>query len=251
TMVAGDWWPEDYRGPPLVSFDEAGARGMGLELGDTLTLSVLGRRIEARIASLRRIDWRDFGINFLVILDPGAMKGAPHSHVATARATPEAEARLVEAVGDRFANVSAIPVRAMLLALNDIVGAVATALRGTAGITLLAGMLVLAGVVAADRQRRIYDSTILKVLGATRADLLKAYGLEFSLLGLIAGMVAALLGSAGAWLFVTQVLEDAWTFMPVRVAWVVVLGIATAAAIGFLGTWRALGHKPMPVLRTE
>jgi putative ABC transport system permease protein len=250
-MIAGQWWPADYAGPPLVSFDEAGARGMGLDIGDTMTFTVLGRTIEAEIANLRRIDWRDFGINFLVVFAPGALDAAPHTHIATAHASAAAEEPLVAAVGARFANVSAIPVRAILASINRIVDGVANALRATAAVTLLAGALVLAGVIAADRRRRLYDAVMLKVLGATRGVVLQAYLLEFALLGLTTAAIASALGTLGAWLFVTEVMEEPWLFLPGRVA-VTALGcVVVTTALGFAGTWRALGHKPMKVLRTE
>ncbi len=248
-LVAGDWWPTDYDGPPLVSFSEEGAAGMGLAVGDRITFSVLGRPIDAEIASLRRIDWGEMGINFLAILSPGVLDGAPYAHVATAEATPAAEVPLVAAIGDGFSNVSAIPVRDLLKSVAGVVEMVADAVRAAAGVTVLAGILVLGGALAADRRRRIYDAVIFKVLGATRAQIARDYLVEFAVLGVLVGAVALALGVGGSWAFITFVMEETWVFTAREALATVVLGIGLTMLVGFLGTWRALTRKPMAVLR--
>lgn len=249
-VVDGDWWPEDYQGAPVVSVGEESAHGLGVGIGDRLTYNILGRTVEAEVANLRRIDWGDLGINFVNVLAPGVLDGAPYSYVATARASVAAEAPLLNALGERFPNISAIPVRAVLEAMNRVIGAIGTAIGATAAITLLTSMLVLAGVVAAGRQARIYDSVVLKVLGATRGDVARAYVLEYAILGLVAGALAALIGSFVAWAFVTLLLDVEWTFFADRAAITVVASVIITTVLGFLGTWRALGQKPAPVLRT-
>src|SRR5262249_44248585 len=148
-LVAGEWWPEDYRGPPLVSFDAALAEGMGLKLGDTLTVNLLGREITARIANLRRIDWSRLGINFAIVFAPGTLEAAPQTHLAAVYLAPDQEERLVGRVGERFPNVSAIPVREGLATVARVVATVGDAIRLVALLTLAAGALVLGGAVAA------------------------------------------------------------------------------------------------------
>src|SRR5581483_3570090 len=106
-VVAGAWWPADYRGPPLVSFDAGLAAGMGLKVGDTLTVNILGRDITAHIASLRQIDWSRLGINFAIVFAPGSLEAAPQTRLAAVYAEPDAAERIVAQVADRFPNVSA------------------------------------------------------------------------------------------------------------------------------------------------
>lgn len=250
-LVAGAWWPADYQGPPLISFDAEAAAGMGVGVGDRLGFNILGRTIAAEIGNLRAIDWNNFGINFVVIFAPGALESAPHSHIATAQATARAEAPLIRAIGERFGNVSAIPVRNMIETVNRIVTGVATALRITAAVTLIAGMLVLAGVIAAERRRRLFDSVVLKVLGASRAMIARSFVIEFAVLGVLSAAIAAVLGTLGAWIFVTRVMEDPWQFLPGPVLVTLLVAVAATVAVGVALTWRALGQKPMPVLRTE
>ncbi len=249
-IVEGEWWPADYDGPPLISFDEESARSAGFEVGDRVTFSVLGRAIEATIGNFRRVSWNRIGINFVVVYAPGVLDAAPWTLVASARASEAAEGPLIRALGENFANVSAIPVRALLAAVGQVVSAVAAAIGLTASTALLAGVMVLAGAVAAGRRARLHDAVVLKVLGATRARLLGVWLLEFALLGLIAGGVALVAGGLAAWGFVSGILEIDWQFPAGRAFATVSIGAAVAAVFGFAGTWRALGRKPARVLRT-
>ena len=249
-LLAGTWWPEDYAGPPLISLDAEVAQGLGLGLGDRLTLNVLGREITGSIANLRHIDWMDIGINFVVVFSPGVLEGAPQSHLATARAAPADEAALFRAVTDRFDNVSPIRVRDVVDAVARALGQIATAARAAAGVTLAAGLLVLAGAVASGHRRRVYDAVILKVLGATRGTVLKAYLLEFALVGLVAGLIAAAVGTLAAWVVVTRVMHAEWHLVGWGIAATVAGGVVMTAGLGFIGTWRALASPAAPVLRT-
>jgi putative ABC transport system permease protein len=248
-IVAGAWWPIDYKGPPLVSFDANLAKGMGLGIGDSLTINLLGREVDARIASLREIDWSSLGLNFTMIFAPGLLEGAPHTHLAVAYATEAAEEPLLRAVTDRFTNVSAIRVKDALAAINAILEAIGVAARITAAVTLLAGTLVLAGAMVAGHHRRVYDAVVLKVLGATRRDLIGAFLIEYGLLGLATAAIAGALGTLGAWLTVTRVMHAEWTFLPATIAAVAALCAAITICFGLVGTWRALGQKAAPLLR--
>jgi putative ABC transport system permease protein len=250
-IVDGKWWPADYSGPPLISFDADLARGMGLEVGDTLTVNLLGREVTARIANLRSIDWTSLGINFTIIFAPGALEPAPQTHIATARTTPEAEQAVERAVTDRFPNVSAIRVKDALDSIARILERIGMAVRITAAITLVAGTLVLAGAVAAGHRRRVYDAVILKVLGAARHDVGRVFLVEYGLLGLITAALAAGIGSIAAYFVVTEVMHVGWSFLPGAVIGTTAVAVLLTLLVGFTGTWRALGVKPAPLLRNE
>jgi putative ABC transport system permease protein len=250
-IVAGTWWPEDYAGPPLVSLDGEIARGMGLDIGGTLTVNVLGREVTAKVASLRAIDWTSLGINYVIIFAPGTLEGAPQTHIATARATPTAEDALERAVTDRFPNVSAIRVKDALDVIARLLDQIAVAVRLTAAITLVAGTLVLAGAVAAGHRRRVYDAVVLKVLGATRGDFGRVFVLEYGLLGLVTASIAGLIGSICAYLVLTRILHADWVFLPGAVLAIALLATVLTLVIGFAGTWKALGAKAAPLLRNE
>jgi putative ABC transport system permease protein len=250
-LSAGTWWPADYRGPLQVSLDAEVARDLGVGLGDTLTINILGREFTATISSLREIDWRTLGINFVMVFSPGPLEAAPHMHIAIVHTDPAHESAVEREITDAFPNVSAIRVRTALETVNGMIASIGTAVRITAGVTLLAGTLVLAGAVAAGHRRRIYDSVVLKVLGATRRNVLATYALEYGLLGLVTAAIAALLGSIAAWAVLTFVMGIGSTWLPgVVIATGLGCTLVTMLA-GFAGTWRALGHKAAPLLRNE
>ena len=182
-VVEGDWWASDYSGPPLISFDAETASGFGVGIGDTLTVNVLGREVEGTIANLRHIEWDNLGINFLMIFSPGVLEGAPFSYLATVYAEGAAEEQIEREVTDAFPNVSPIRVRAALEAIGQLVGQMGNAVRATASVALVAGVLVVGGAVAAGHRRRVYDAVILKVLGATRRRVLGAFLIEYGCWG--------------------------------------------------------------------
>ena len=250
-LTLGDWWPPDYDGKPLVSLDEQVANGLGLGLGDRLTINILGRDVEVEIANLRAIDWSQLSINFVMVFSPGLLSSAPQTQIATVRAEPEIEDRIERAVTDRFVNISSIRVKEALEAVSELLGQVATAVRATASIALFAGVLVLAGAVAAGHHRRVYDAVILKVLGATRATIGRAFLLEYGLLGCLTAAIAAILGTTAAFLVITEIMRLDFVFQPWAVVSTAIIATAITLLFGFAGTWRALGQKAAPLLRNE
>jgi putative ABC transport system permease protein len=250
-IAAGKWWPADYKGAPLISFDANLAEGMGLKVGDTLTFNVLGREVTATIANLRRIHWRSLGINFTVIFAPGTLEGAPHSHIASVHVPPQSEIKLLTAVTDKLPNVSAIRVRDALDQAAGVFEQVGFAVRATAMVTLAAGLLVLAGAVAAGHRRRVYDAVVFKVLGATRRRIMGAFLIEYGLIGLATAVFAAILGAILAWAIVTQVMNAPFALLPETAAGTALIAAGIALAFGFFGIWRAMGQKAAPLLRNE
>lgn len=251
TIVAGQWWPPDYRGAPLVSFDAGIARGFGIGIGDTVTVNVLGRDVTLTVASLRTIDWRALGMNFTLVASPGLLETAPQTHIATVRTLPSGEGRLLRAVTDALPNVSAIRVRDALEAVAGLIARLGAALSATGGVALAAGALVLAGAVAAGQRRRIRDAVVLKTLGATRRQIRAAFLVEFSAVGVAAGVIAALVGTAAAWGVVTFVMRSAFTFLPATLGSTIVACALLTAVFGWFGTAGALRARPAPLLRNE
>ena len=250
-IIAGAWWPADYRGPPRLSLDADLAEGFDIDIGDTLTVNILGREIRATVASLREIDWRSLRFDFAIIFAPGTLEDAPHSHIAAVRTRLDAEDAVEKAVVDGFANVSAIRVREALQAAARILAGIGTAVRSTAAISIVAGALVLAGAIAAGRRRRVYDCVMFKVLGATRRTVFEAFLIEYGLLGLATGTIAAVVGTATAWAVTTFLMGSRWIFLPGVVAVTVAVCVSVTVVVGFAGTWRALGQKAAPFLRND
>lgn len=250
-VVEGRWWTAGYSGPPLVAMEVDAARGAGLKVGDSITVSVLGRDIEARIAVLRKVEWGGFGPTFSVMLNPAALEGATLQNVAIARADKAQEARITRALGRDFPTVNVISVREQLEAATEMFDRLALAVRGAAGVAALAGLLVLAGAIAAGARARAREAATLKVLGGSRGQILTAYAVEYGAVGLIAGVAGVALGYAAAWPVVVMVFEATWS-----VDWggvFALLGGASglAAIGGLLAAMQALSKRPAPVLRSE
>ena len=250
-IVAGEWWPADYRGPQLLSFDAELARAFGIGVGDTITLTVLGREIEGRIASLRRIVWQSMAINFVFVLSPGTIDRAPHTVLATIKATPQAEDAIFKSITERFPNVTVVRVRDVIETASEVLGNIGFATRIIGLLSILAGVLVLAGAMLATQRRRVHEAVVMKVLGATRARIAAIFAWEFAVLGLATAAAALGVGTLGAWLVVRRLMGMEWTFLP-GVAIAVALGaMALTLAFGLAGTLAALRQRPLALLRNE
>jgi putative ABC transport system permease protein len=251
-LVRGRWWTAaEAAAGPRVSVEEEAARHLGLDVGSRAAFDIQGVTIEAEVASIRRVDWQSLTTNFFVIVSPGALEGAPATWVATARVPAATEAALQEAVVSAFPNVTAIPVRDVLERVGAVLGEIAAAVRLVALFTLGAGLVVMAGALAATRSQRLYESVVLRTLGATRGVVARAFAVEYGLLGAAAGVGGGVLATALAWAVVRWILDAPWSFDPTPLILGLAASITLALGVGFLTTFRVLGHKPLPVLRRE
>jgi putative ABC transport system permease protein len=252
--VDGEWWGRDYRGPPLISMEKKIADGLKLKVGDPIVVNVLGRNIEARVANLRALDWQSLGINFAMVFSPASLRGAPHSHIATLTfpggSTVAQEIALLKAVSDAFPSVTTVRVREAIDAFGSVVTNLVTAIRGASALTLVIAVLVLAGALAAGHRHRVYDAVVLKTLGATRGRLLAAYALEYLMLGAATAAFGVAAGTAAAALVITQVMNLPFTWLPGADVTAAAIAVLATVMLGLLGTFRALGQKPAPVLRS-
>jgi putative ABC transport system permease protein len=253
-LVAGTWWKPGYDGPPLVSFEQHIADGLGLKVGDPITVNILGRNITAQIANLRRVDWESLGINFVMVFSPNAIRGAPHTHLATLTfdggGTAEQEGAIVRAVAQSFPMVSTVRVKDALDAIAAIVANLLLAIRGASGLTLVSAALVLGGALAAGHRFRVYDAVILKTLGATRGRLIAAYAIEYLLLGGATAIFAVLAGSLASWAIVAQIMHLHFAWLPWPAIAAALGAVAVTVLLGLAGTYRALAQKPAQVLRS-
>jgi putative ABC transport system permease protein len=260
-LVSGAWWSVDHRGEALVSFDHELAAGLGLKVGDQVTVNVLGRNIAARLANTRKVEWRNLGINFVMLFSPNSFAGAPHTHLATLTAPAESralsqtdsatqDAALLRALGRSFPSVTAVRVKDALDAANDLVAKLTLAIRAASGIAVAASLLVLAGALAAGQRARLYDAMILKTLGATRTRIIGAYALEYGLTGMIAASFGVLAGMGAAWAVTTRAMNIDFAFSASSAILIALATVAIAVVFGLAGTLRILSKKPASYLRS-
>ncbi|OUS07106.1 drug:proton antiporter [Rhodobacterales bacterium 52_120_T64] len=250
-LTEGEWWAEDYTGPPLMSFTAHDAEELGLVIGDQITFNVLGRDITSTITNFRDVEWSGMGINFLMVLNPAALENAPHSHIATVYAEPEAEGALLREVADAFPNITAIRVGDAIDKVTDALTGIASAIRWGAAATLVTGFVVLIGAAAAGERRRIYEAAILKTLGATRARILASFALRAAILGAAAGLIAIAFGGVAGYAVMTFVMDVNFTFEVVSAAAIVIGGALASLLAGLAFALRPLNARPAQVLRSR
>jgi putative ABC transport system permease protein len=250
-ITAGKWWAEDYDGPPLISFAAEEAEEMGLKLGDTLTINVLGRDITGTIAAFQEVDFSTAGIGFVLTMNPAALAGAPHTFISTVYAEEEAEAAILRDLASQYPNITAIRVRDAIDRVSAVLASLAAATSYGALATLLTGFVVLIGAAAAGAEARRYESALLKTLGASRRAIAASFVLRAALLGLFAGSVALLAGILGGWAVSHFVMETRFSVIWPS-ALLIVTGGALASVLAGLGfALRALNARPAQVLRAR
>jgi putative ABC transport system permease protein len=250
-VVEGKWWAEDYAGPPLLAMSQDPARAANIQIGDEVTLSILGREIVTKVAVIRRVDFGSFGASFPLVLSPNAIEGANPRHVAIAKASLAEEKRIFRRLGATFPEVNIVSVREQLEAATALFDRVALAVRGAAAVALIAALLVLASAIAARAVERTREAAILKVLGASRAQVISAYLLEYGLVGLISGAAGVMLGYAAAWPVVVRVFEAKWSVDWGGVFTLLAIASFLAGIGGLLAAFQALSKRPAPALRSE
>jgi putative ABC transport system permease protein len=250
-ITDGRWWPAGYAGPPLVALDVDVAKGEQIRVGDAVTLSVLGTDIDAKVAALRKVDFGGFGASFPLVITPAAMAGANLRQVAIAKASKAQEAAVIRELGRQFPSVNVISVREQLEAATDLFDRLALAVRGAAAVAALAGLLVLAGAIAARARARTREAATLKVLGASRGQILSAYVLEYGAVGVIAGTAGVGLGYAAAWPVVVRVFHAKWSMDWAGVAALLAAAALVAGIGGLLAAFQALSKRPAPALRAD
>ncbi len=250
-ITEGEYWPEGYDGPPQISFAAEEAEEIGLKLGDTLTINVLGRDIKGTITSFRQVDFSNAGIGFVLTMNPAALRGAPHTHIATVYSDTENEAQILRDLATAYPNITAIRVRDAVERVAEVLKSIAAAASYGAGMTLLTGFLVLLGASAAGEPGRTYEAAVLKTLGATRARILSSFAIRSMIMGAAAGLVALIAGITAGWAVSIFVMETDFTITWSSAILIVLGGIFANLAAGFASAWRSLRVRPARVLRAK
>jgi len=250
-ITEGAWWPEDYAGPPLMSFAAEEGAEIGLKLGDTVTVNILGRDITATIASFRNVSWETGGIGFVMTMNPSALQGAPHSWISTVYASPESEAKILRDLATMYPNITAIRIRDVIDQVIEVVNGISAATRYAALATLVTGFLVLIGAALAGERARTYEAAVLKTVGATRTRILWSFALRAALLGLAAGIVALAAGILSGWAVTTFVMEGDYMVIWSNAFLIIGGGVMASLVAGLAFAINPLAAKPARVLRAR
>ncbi len=251
TITEGEWWGEDYDGPPQISFAAEEASELGLKLGDEITVNILGRDIIATLSSLREVDFSTAGMGFVMVMNRTALEGAPHTFIATTYAEPGAEAAIMTDITTTYPNVTAIRVRDAVDRVAELLAGLARASTWGAAATLLTGFFVLIGAAAADQQARRHEAAVLKTLGATRAQILSSLALRALLLGVAAGGVALGAGLLGGWAVSHYIMETRFSISWPSALAIITGGIGVSLLAGLGFAMGPLSARPSRILRAR
>ena len=249
SLTAGEWWPKDYAGQPQISFSAEAAAEIGIGLGDSLTLNILGRDITATITSLRDVDFSNAGMGFVIVLNAATLQGAPHSHIATVYADEEAEVPLLNELGQAFPNVTGIQIREAVLMVSGIVSSIASAASIGAIATLITGILILIGAAAASSEQRAYETAILNTLGATRREILISFAIRSAIVGALAATVALGAGLLGGWAVSYFVFESTFDIIWLNAGLIIFGGVGATLVTGVLFALGPLSQSAVAELR--
>jgi len=247
-IVAGEWWPADYDGPPLVSIEEEASMELGVDIGDTLVFLIAGREVEMTISSFRRVNWDSFQPNFFMVLSPGAIEGLPSTFIASLKIEQDRKDVLLNLVR-QHPTVSVIDLESILTQVKGIIDKASLAVQAVFVFTLAAGIAVLFAAVQSTIDERRFESAMLRALGVRRRTVLSGVLTEFAAIGFAAGLLAAAGASILASVIAVQLFDLEYTFNPSLWMAGLIGGMLLVCVSGFAAARGAINAPPVNVLR--
>jgi putative ABC transport system permease protein len=255
TITAGRFWTsEPGTGEQEVSVEQGMHERFGINVGDQMRFDIVGRSFDARVTSIRRVKFEDARSGgFIFVFRPGTLEKAPHTFIGFVQGPSEAaaRARLQFDLVSRYPNVTAIDARDILARIRVVIDNIVLAVSIVGGVALTSGVLILIGAVAMTKFQRVYEAAILRTLGASTRLLGTIVALEYSALGLLAGIIGALGALGLSWAVATYLLDIVWKPDPVLLSAGAVLTMALVCVVGVLASVEVLRKKPLATLRAE
>ena len=248
-LVAGEWWAEDYDGPPLASIEEEISMETGLGLGDRITYQIAGREVEMTIASVRKVNWDSFQPNFFLVLSPGALDGMPTTYITSLRIEEEQQSTLVRLVR-AHPSISVIDLDAILQQVRGIIEKATLAVQAVFVFTLAAGIAVLFAAVQSTIDERRFESAMLRALGARKRTVFSGVMAEFAALGVAAGLLASAGASTLAAIVAVRLFDLPYEFNPLLWITGLAAGVFVVCTSGFVAARGAINAPPVDVLRS-
>lgn len=232
-----------------ISVEEEYAEAIGVGVGSVVELDIQGVPLELHVTSIRKIDWSSFGINFYLLVEPGVLEDAPQHRIATVRLPTAREQALQDQLAAQFPNVTMVRIQEVLERVIDILQRLGLGIRLLGLLTVLAGLMILAGAVSATAVRRGAEVALLKTLGMTRRQVIAGFATEYALVGLVAGVIGSLGAGLLSWIVVAQ-MEIEFVFEPLIHLGAVGAAMFLAVTAGLVASTWALQHRPIEALRS-
>jgi len=253
TIIAGEFWPPSPSAEPEVSIEES-MRGLsGLDVGSTITFDIQGRKMTALVSNIRHVDWRNSRTGFMVLFRPGSLEEAPQMMIGTVNG-PEDDverSRFQRVMLDDYPNISVIDVTDIIRNVKRIVDNVTLAISFVGGFVFLSGALILIGSIAMTKFQRVYEAAVLKTLGAKRKMLLAMLLVEYSLLGLVSGIIGSVAGLGLSYAASRYIFEIPWEMTPTLSVIGIAATVAMVVIVGAISTVDVLARKPLVILRAQ
>jgi putative ABC transport system permease protein len=252
-VMAGQFWDSTPGAEPEISIEELLHEDLDLKVGDTVTFDIQGRRVTARVKNIRRVDWRNARTGFLVVFRPGAIENAPTMFIGAIKGPAPGPQRgqMQREIVDRYPNVSVIDVLDIIEIARDIIRNVSLAVSFVGGFVFLCGLLILVGSIAMTKYHRLYESAILKTLGAKKKLIVYMMLVEYGVLGLLAGVLGSAAAIALTWAISEYALKITWRFAPSVNLSGVAAALILVMVVGVLSSWDVMIKKPLGILRAE
>ena len=249
-IISGEWWPNDYTGPLLLSIGDKVAKGLNVKIGDKIKFNILGRNFEAEIFNTREIIWQNMDINFIFILSKNKIQNAPHSWIATTTNTnKEMNNALIEKIVSNFSNISSVSVEETYVAIKSILNLLITIVNSIAFITLLSGVIVLAGILNVSKKDKLYEVAIFKILGARPKKIIFLWLQEFLIIGLMASLISILIGMSVSFILVTYIFQIDYYFNYITLITLSLIVPFLITIVSFIKMLKLIYSKPLDVLR--
>ena len=249
-IISGKWWPQDYTGPLLLSIGDKVAKGLNVKIGDKIEFNILGRNFEAEIFNTREIIWQNMDINFIFILSKNKIQNAPHSWIATTTtANKEMNNTLIEKIVSNFSNISSVSVEETYVAIKSILNLLITIVNSIAFVTLLSGVIVLAGILNVSKKDKLYEVAIFKILGASPKKIIFLWLQEFLIIGLMASLISILIGMSVSFILVTYIFQIDYYFNYITLMTLSLIVPFLITIVSFLKMLKLIYSKPLDVLR--
>ena len=251
-LIKGEWWKKDYNGPLLVSIGDKIAKGMNLKIGDNIRFNILGRNFEATIFNTREIIWENMNINFIFVLSESSLTNAPHTWIAsTTSDDKEINNDFIEKVVNEFSNISSISIEESYKAIKSILNLLIIIINSIALITLLSGVIVLAGILDVSKKDKLYEIAIFKILGASPKKISLLWLYEYLIIGLIASFISLLIGCVVSFILLDFVFNVNFY---INYSTLIILSFIVPTLItifSFLKMFKLILSKPLQVLRVH
>ncbi len=254
SIVSGAFWSSTPSDQGEVSIEQSIHERFRINVGDTMRFDVMSRIIEARVTSVRRVEWEDSRAGgFMFVFRPGVLDRAPHGYISFFRGPQDgpSRAKLQGQIVSQFPNVSVIDGQEMLTTIRTVMENVTLAVTVVGSLVVVSGLLILIGAVAMTKFRRIYEAAIFKTLGATRRTIASVLVLEYGVLGALAGTIGSVGAIALTWGISRFALEIPWQPLPLISASGILISAVLVAVVGVVSSWEVLQRKPLATLRAE